>query len=204
MPLWTHFNLSEFMFSHFNRVDFGGDLFGQWPVGIRFEIGISQVYRASRLYELAFAKAANCILVSQEWMEGTEIARRATPLFSTQGIFPTKLSELQTVDISPFDEAEYRLTWTRFQPFTFDAVCMFQSIANREQAGSPAISGKVYVIDPSNCVIMHMYDDRGLDIIATELDTLRPLFETFNEWVLDNQRHRVDFRFRSNPQTLTD
>jgi hypothetical protein len=204
MELCAPFNLPEFMFSHFNRVDFGGDLFSQWPVGIRFEIGISQVYRAARLYELAFAKAENCILVSQDWMEGTEIARRATPLFNTPGIFPIKLSELQTVDVSPFDEAEYRLTWTRLQPLTFDAVSMFQSIANREQAGSPAISGRVYVIDPSKCVIMHMYDDRGLDVIATKLDTLRPLFETFSEWVLDNQRHRVEFRFRSTPQTSTE
>src|SRR5271165_5603185 len=133
MDLWAPFNLPEFMFSHFNRVDFGGDLFCQWPVGIRFEIGISQVYRAARLYELAFAKAESCILVSQDWMEGNEIVRRATPLFLTPGIFPNKLSELQTVDVSPFDEGEYRLTWTRLQPLTFDAASMFQSIANREQ-----------------------------------------------------------------------
>jgi hypothetical protein len=35
------FDLPEFMFSQFGRVDFGGDLFEQWPVGIRFEIGIA-------------------------------------------------------------------------------------------------------------------------------------------------------------------
>jgi len=204
MDLWAPFNLPEFMFSHFNRVDFGGDLFGQWPVGIRFEIGISQVYRAAKVYELAFANAKSCILVSQDWTEGTEISRRATPLFGTPGIFPIKLSELQTVDVSPIDEADYRLTWTHLQPPTFDAASMFKAIANREQAGSPAISGKVYVIDPSNCVIMHMYDDRGLDVIAAKLDTLGPLFETFNEWVLDNQRHRVEFRFRPTPKALTE
>jgi hypothetical protein len=44
-----------------------------------------------------------------------------------------------------------------------------------------------------------MYDDRGLDIIAAELNTLRPLFESFVDWVLDNQRHRVAFRFRNIP-----
>jgi hypothetical protein len=46
------FNLPEFMLSHFNRVDFGGNLFDQWPVGLRFEIGIKQVSRAAKLYEL--------------------------------------------------------------------------------------------------------------------------------------------------------
>lgn len=205
MDVSAHFNLPGFMLSHFNRVDFGGALFGQWPVGIRFEIGISQVYRAGRIYESAFAKAGTCILVSQDWMGGgTEIARGSTPLFSTPGIFPIELFELQTVDVSPFDETEYRLTWTRLQPLAFDAASMFQAIANREQAGSPKIRSGVYVIDPSKRVIMHMYDDRGLDLIATELDTLRPIFETFHEWVLENHRHRVEFRFRSNPQALTE
>ena len=204
MSLYAPFSLPEFMFSHFSGVDFGGDLFGQWPVGIRFEIGISRVYRAARLYEFTFAKAENCILVSQDWMGGTEIAQVSTPLFSTQGIFLTKPSEFQTVDVSPFDETEYRLTWALLQPLAFDVASMFQAIANREQTGSPKVRSGVYVIDPSKRVIMHMYDDRGLDVIATELDTLRPLFETFNEWVLDNQRHRVEFRFRSNPQKLAE
>jgi Domain of unknown function (DUF3885) len=44
-----------------------------------------------------------------------------------------------------------------------------------------------------------MYDDRGLDIIAAELNTLRPLFESFGDWILENQRHRIAFRFRTAP-----
>jgi Domain of unknown function (DUF3885) len=193
------FNLPEFMFSHFNRVDFGGDLFGQWPVGIRFEIGIEQVSRVTRLYELAFAKARDLILVSQDWREGGEIVRLSTPLFKTPGIFPIELSELLTFDVFPFDEAEYQLTWTRIASREFDAAKIFQAIANREQAGSPKIRSGVYVIDPNNKLIMHMYDDRGLDVIAADIDTLRPLFEAFGEWILNNQRHRVEFRFKSKP-----
>jgi len=42
-----------------------------------------------------------------------------------------------------------------------------------------------------------MYDDRGLDIIATDIDSLRPLFENFGDWILENQRHRIEFRFRA-------
>jgi hypothetical protein len=193
------FNLPEFMFCHFNRVDFGGDLFCQWPVGIRFEIGIERVSRATKLYELAFAKTRGLILASQDWKEGEEIVRSATPLFGTPGIFSVGPPlELLALDVSPFDEAEYRLTWTRIAPQAFDVARMFQAIANREQPGSPKIGSRVYAIDPNNKLIMHMYDDRGLDVIAAELDTLRPLFDTFGEWVLENQRHRVEFRFRSN------
>jgi len=192
------FNLSDFMFSHFNRVDFGGDLFGQWPIGIRFEIGIERVSRATKLYEFVFAKAESLILVSQDWKEGEEMVRSSTPLFETPDIFRIEPLELRMLDVFPFDEAEYRLTWARIAPLVFDAARMFQAIANREQPGSPKIRSAGYAIDPNNKLIMHMYDDRGLDIIAADLDTLRPLFETFGEWVLENQRHREKFRFRSN------
>jgi len=196
------FNLPEFMFSHFNRVDFGGDLFGQWPVGIRFEIGIDQVSRAAKLFDFAFAKAEGCILVSQDWMEGIEIVRRSTPLFETPGIFHSEPSQFESVEVSPFDEGQYRLTWTRLSPIAFDAAQMFQAIANREQEGYPKVASGVYVIDPRSKIIMHMYDDRGLDVIATQLNTLRPLFESFGEWILDYQRLRIEYRFRTNSPEL--
>jgi hypothetical protein len=79
------FDLPAFMLSHFSRVDFGGDLFNQWPVGIRFEIGTENVSRAAKLYEFAFAKADDCIVVSQDWTVGEEIVSRSTTLFATSG-----------------------------------------------------------------------------------------------------------------------
>ena len=193
------FDLPEFMLSHFNRVDFGGDLFGQWPVGIRFQVGIEQVSRVATLYEFVFAKADDCILVSQDTTIGEEIVSRSTPLFTTPGIFPSDPTQLQSVEVSPFDETPYRLTWTRLSPVAFNAPQMFQAIANREQDGIPKVSSGVFVIDPRSKVIMHMYDDRGLDIIAAKLNTLCPLFESFGDWILENQRHRIASRFRPTP-----
>jgi hypothetical protein len=42
-----------------------------------------------------------------------------------------------------------------------------------------------------------MYDDRGLDVIAASASTLLPIYERFGDWILDNQRHRIDFRFKN-------
>jgi hypothetical protein len=191
------FDLPAFMLSRFNRVDFGGNLFDQWPVGLRFEIGIEQLARAAILYEFAFAKADVCILVSQDWTEGEEIVIQSTPLFATPGIFLSAPTHFQSVEITPFDETPYRLTWTRLSPLGFNAAHMFGAIANREQDGVPKISSGVFVVDPQSKVIMHMYDDRGIDIVAAELNTLRPLFENFADWILENQRHRIESRFRT-------
>ena len=194
------FNLPEFMFSHFSGVDLDGDLFGQWPVGIRFEIGIDHVSRASRLFDFLFAKAEDCILVSQDWTEGIEIVKSCTPLFATPGIFPSELSQFESVEVSPFEGEPYQLTWARSSPLAFNSAQMFQAIANREQPGDPKVASRVYVIDPQSKIIMHMYDDRGLDVIATELRALRPLFETFREWILDNQRDRIELRFKASSE----
>jgi hypothetical protein len=198
------FDLPKFMFAQFGGVDFGGDLFEQWPVGIRFEIGIEHVDRAIQLFDIAFSEAQTCVLVSQDWNDDGNPAQRYTPLFKTPGIFRTEPTQFQAVEVSPFEEAGYRLTWTCVSLQGFDAAQMFQAIANREQPGFPKISSGVYVIHPNARIIMHMYDDRGLDVIATELPTLRPMFERFSEWVLENRRHKVESRFRSSSQALAE
>lgn len=200
MTFSVPFDLPKFMFTQFGRVDFGGDLFEQWPVGIRYEIGVERVERAAQIFNFAFSEARACVLVSQDWIDDGDFAQRYTPLFKTPGIFRTEPSQLQTVEVSPFDETGYRLTWTYVLLQDFDASQMFQAIANREQQGFPKISSGVYIIDPTAKIIMHMYDDRGLDVIATELSTLRPMFEHFSEWILENRRHKIEFRFRSSAQ----
>jgi len=123
------------MFSHFPRVDFGGDLFGQWPVDIRFKIGLENVSRATTLHEFVFSGANDCIVVSQDWLsDETDIrAERISPLFSTPGVFSNATPfEFETVDVSPFEETPYRLTWARLPLNAINPEQMFQAIANRE------------------------------------------------------------------------
>jgi hypothetical protein len=189
------FDLPEFMLSYFNQVDFGGNLFGQWPVGIRFDIGLEHVSRAVKIYEFIFGKAEGLILVSQDWPSDYPLAARYTPLFETPGIFSPSPSHFQIVEVSPFDESPYRLTWARIAPLAIDSAPMFQAIANRERGGVPSIASGVYVVHPQSKIILHMYDDRGLDVIAHDESTVRPLYESFAEWVLEDQQHRVAFRF---------
>ena len=198
METSASFDLPRFMFSHFPCVDFGGNLFGQWPVGIRFEIGSEQVARATELYQFVFGQAVDCILISQEWTSDDLPAERFTQLFSTPDIFPVSPpSQFQTVEVSPFDETPYRLIWTRLPPLSFNVALMFQAIANTDLGGTPSIAGRVYTIDHRARVIMHMYDDRGLDVIASNASALLPVYDRFPNWILDNQRHKIEFRFKN-------
>ncbi len=192
------FDLPQFMFSNFPGVDFGGDLFGQWPIGIRFEIGSAQVARATNLYEFVFGQAVDCILISQEWSPDDHLAERFTQLFSTPGIFAiSPPTQFQSLAVSPLHESPYCLTWTRLPPLSFNVALMFQAIANADLGGTPRIAGRVYLIDYRAKVIMHMYDDRGLDIIATNASDLLPVYGRFNNWILEYERHRIEFRFKN-------
>jgi hypothetical protein len=53
----------------------------------------------------------------------------------------------------------------------------------------------VYLIDDRGKLIMHLYDDRGLDVIAANSSTLLPAYKQFGDWILDNQRRKIDLRF---------
>jgi hypothetical protein len=43
-----------------------------------------------------------------------------------------------------------------------------------------------------------MYDDRELDINASDSDKLQPISERFNDWILGYDRERSDNIFKKN------
>ncbi len=59
-------------------------------------------------------------------------------------------------------------------------------------------SKEVFFINKNKKLIFNMYDDRGLDIIATDIDVLRPVYEKFNDWILDHDRQAIDEKFNKN------
>nr|WP_230309344.1 DUF3885 domain-containing protein [Planomicrobium sp. YIM 101495] len=50
----------------------------------------------------------------------------------------------------------------------------------------------LYFVHPKNETIFHVYDDRGCDLVATSRETIRPLYESFNEWILDYDREAIN------------
>jgi hypothetical protein len=37
-----------------------------------------------------------------------------------------------------------------------------------------------------------MYDDRGVDIITSDVETLRQIYTRFNDWILEFNRKEID------------
>ena len=56
----------------------------------------------------------------------------------------------------------------------------------------PRTEGEVYFIHIKKEIIFNMYDDRGLDIAATNKETIEPFYKKYNKWLLDYDRKQMD------------
>lgn len=56
-------------------------------------------------------------------------------------------------------------------------------------------SKEIYFVNIDKKLIFNTYDDRGVDIVAAEKETLRPIYEKYNNWLLDYDRKEMDKLF---------
>nr|WP_315363603.1 DUF3885 domain-containing protein [Cytobacillus firmus] len=62
--------------------------------------------------------------------------------------------------------------------------------------GFPRNGIDIYFVNVTKKMIFHLYDDRGCDVIASNKEDLRPLYEEYNEWILDYDREQIDQLFK--------
>lgn len=59
-----------------------------------------------------------------------------------------------------------------------------------------ATTKEIYFIDINSSMIFNMYDDRGLDIIAPDIQALKPIYSAYKDWLLDYDRELMDERMK--------
>ena len=74
---------------------------------------------------------------------------------------------------------------------------LFREIILGDLGGFLAFTSSVYIVDVENHVILHLYDDRGLDIVAYEKNTLSPLYKNLNEWTDEDDSLDLNCRISS-------
>jgi hypothetical protein len=191
-------DLAAYLSKTFPSLTLGGGLFYRWPVGIRFELGRETFReRAPKLYEAVFAPEDVCVIISQDWPENTSspARQRYFRVFSLPGAFDSEHPvSLQSLEVPTEEEGEqqtFTVQWGQVPARSFQYGSVLEGIGNADHAQTPSISGRVYFLNPATAMIVHMYDDRGLDIIAATRESLRPMYRTFNDWVLDFDRERI-------------
>jgi Domain of unknown function (DUF3885) len=198
MSLPHPFDLAAYLSEKFPSLTLGGGLFYRWPVGIRFELGLETFReRAPKLYEVVFAPEDTCIVISQDWplTISPPARQRYFRVFSLPGAFDSKhpvgLQSLEVTTGEAGEQETFTLQWGQLPARGFQYGSVLEGIANADHAHTPSVSGCVYFLNPATAIIVHMYDDRGLDVIAATREALMPVYRTFNDWVLDYDRERI-------------
>lgn len=55
----------------------------------------------------------------------------------------------------------------------------------------PRTPDKSFLLHPTEDILLHVYDERGMDVIAGDAETLRPFYRRFDDWLLDHDRPRM-------------
>lgn len=71
------------------------------------------------------------------------------------------------------------LQWVQQLARSFSYKGIFEGIANHDHAQTPSVSSRVYFLNHATDILLHMYDDRGLDIIAATTEPLMRYAEKF-------------------------
>ncbi|MGG0643519.1 DUF3885 domain-containing protein [Sporosarcina gallistercoris] len=59
----------------------------------------------------------------------------------------------------------------------------------------PGSRFEIYYLNQTRHIIFHLFSERGCDIIAADMDEIRPLYDKYNGWIEKSYRSMIDARF---------
>jgi Domain of unknown function (DUF3885) len=78
-------------------------------------------------------------------------------------------------------------------------ILLWASIAKKGEILPKARWLDLYIADLDRGLVLHVYDDRGMDVVGPSKATLGPHYQAFNTWLFDYDRPRMDAVFASAP-----
>ncbi|MDZ7280925.1 DUF3885 domain-containing protein [Sphingomonas sanguinis] len=73
--------------------------------------------------------------------------------------------------------------------------CLIWHSIAAEMPISPSAPIVAFLLDPSAGTMLHIYDDRGMDVMAHDAAALRVLHATHADWLLGHDRERISATF---------
>jgi hypothetical protein len=106
-------------------------------------------------------------------------------------------ASLDDVDLDDDDEPPPSFLWRAFDitgsPASRD-VLLWSSVTY-EMPIQPAAPVIPFLADTRRGILLHVYDDRGMDVTATAAEPLLPIYRSFDRWLLDYDRERMRAAF---------
>lgn len=216
--------MPDYLETNFPGLELQPPLFYSWPTAIRFEMGspdrsaffdqgkhslvdpdyISEALaRAVAIFEALFSSQDEIQIVCQQFSKGRKRIKKRNFLF--QQIDHLKKCKITYSEFRPsyWEEDDdlpscYRLNRVCMEPKLENVSYrnILHAQLNKDLGDNhPRMFGDCYFINRSKHIILYLYDDRGMDVVATNKETLWAVYQDFNQWILDYDRKRIDACF---------
>ena len=196
--------LADFFQKKFRGLLLRAPLFYSWPIGIRFDLqnGFPTddayfhevVRRAMGLFEAVFQTDDPVLVVQQQWRGKRVRIKHNSFLLRQLNLTKSQLSFQQIGN--PYPQA--------FQPGRWNRVCaattascipyaaIFEAISRQDfPALKPVLYHDIFFLNQRTGIIFHMYDDRGIDIIAPTASVLQHIYELHKDLILDYDQEKI-------------
>lgn len=184
-------------------------IFYESPVALRFEIGDpafstrdaryfrTGLLRASFLYE-SIPKPDTLLWVLYRSPDTDSDINALLERFCTLTKLPNpkEVYEQNTIDCDGDPLTRIFFFWDIEQTPPHIA-SLLEGILKTDFAGFSELSSAVFFFDTAQHILLHLYDDRGMDIVAEKKETISFLYEHFPNWLLDYDKKRMDVIFSS-------
>lgn len=194
--LWSSLWASRFTVNEPRlRFELGGEEFANTVQPVPRFLQAHQ--RASAIADALFRESCVGVVASNAPMQHSaglpnEVAAEFVALQST-GFHAVQVGEWQA-DLYPDPDEEPVVSTLRSYDLGDDKVArdtlLWHSIA-AEMPIWPSAPVRTFLIDPGQSVMLHVYDDRGMDVIADNSAKLYRLYSQFADYLLDYDRERM-------------
>jgi len=69
---------------------------------------------------------------------------------------------------------------------------LLERIIRSDMEGIYNLSAGTHIFNERTGVLYHLYDDRGLDVVANETQKLFEIYNKYNDWILDYDREKIE------------
>ncbi|MGF9976965.1 DUF3885 domain-containing protein [Viridibacillus arvi] len=209
--------LNDFMNENFPNLELSPPLFYSWKIGIRFELGVDYnsdcafdnspylqgVYkRAVTLFKSLHSHSDDILIIVDVNDYGDSFKHKSknfSPYIKEKSVL-YGLNQKTIPYIFPEDDEEGTYKTHRFtlqcKTSDFRYIPMLKAICNHDIGVRPSVFNRVYFININRKTIFHIYDDRGCDLLATSPETIRDVYDKYNDWILDYDRNEIDEVFK--------
>ena len=87
--------------------------------------------------------------------------------------------------------------WPEVSAKTIDYDWILRKIARSDFPLGSGFPDDIFFLNLTRNLIFHMYDDRGLDLIATDRATLQPIYDSHKDWLLSCDLARMQATFET-------